>query len=252
MDKIVVSLLKISSDELMSARTEYKMGIYHKSLFLFQQSIEKAYKALAIDTRQINVSDLRNVGHDYVKLLKTSLNSLPANVKNQVVDDSKELFDDDEQLSGEEIFAEVNKLARTDFFNLSEDDIKYYLTYLNKCKRVASKSNFANLTQLAIDSNKLTDSERLEAVTEQMNGYSEEQIKLMIMFQCSGLTLQILALFTSPHSEQTRYPLEHNDYKCPTEIYTKDFPLIKHQKKLMKMAQEAIDFLKLHCPVSQN
>ncbi len=250
MDKIVTSLLKISGEELATAKTEYKKGVYHKSLFLFQQAVEKAYKALALDTRQIGLDDLKKVGHDYVKLLKTSLKNLPEDLRTEAFAYNAELFNYSDPLEENEIYIELMRLGRTDFFNMTDEDINNYLKYISKYKRLAFKSNFSNLADIVTRSNKLSAEELAEFLAEQQSGFTTEQLKVMTMFQSHGVTLQLLGLMTSPHSEQTRYPLEHNDYKCPTEIYTMDFPLIKHQNKLMKMADDSIKFIKTHCPMS--
>jgi HEPN domain-containing protein len=251
MDNVIISLLKLSEEELTTAKDQYKKGIYHKSLFLFQQSVEKAYKALALDTRQIELTDLKKIGHDYVKLLKKSLSGLPENTRGKLLTDNLDLLKIEEPVDGTEIYNGLMQMSRADFFNLPEEMIEYFLQLIAANKKMISKSDFSYLVDIVNSSNKLT-AEELEAFNiDHEKGYSPEELKTMALFQSHGVTLQFIGLMTSPHSEQTRYPLQENNYKCPTEIYTIELPLIKHQEKLMKMAGEAIKFIKLHCPTQE-
>jgi hypothetical protein len=251
MDNVIKSLLKLSEEELMSAKTQYKKGIYHKSLFLFQQSVEKAYKAIALDSRQIELTDLKKIGHDYIKLLKKSLNALPQDTRGKMLTDSIKLFEDKEPFDSEDVFKELALMGRSDFFYLTEETIEYFLKLIAVHKKYILKSDFSSLPELVNSSNKLTSEELAQFQAEHQKGFSKQQLKTMALFQSHCVTLQIIGFMTSPHSEQTRYPLQVSNYKCPTEIYTIDFSLIKHQKKIMKMAGDSIKFIKAHCPTTE-
>lgn len=242
MEKTIISLMTIAEDELKGAKILYSKGIYHKALFLFQQANEKAYKASALITGQIQLADLKYVGHDFFRLLKKAAETMNIETKEKVVALVKKPYNLNEEVSTEDIFNEVDNAKRGDFFNLDEEEIRYYIKNINKFRR-ASKSMLDKnaLLELTEMSNKISLKDK-EGFVEYLNSNDADVGLLNIQNTISNFNVfYIIGIMTSPHSEQSRYPFgTGKNLMCPTQIYTKDFPLVKHQRRLMNLCNASI------------
>ena len=248
MEHVIESLIQLSSEELAIAKSLYKKGNYHKSLFLFQQSVEKAYKAVGLDSKSIVLTDLRKIGHDYVELLKLTFRGMSSNTRIKIIDGNADILNVEPPNNEEEIYSAIMQSARADFFNLKEEEIQELLNILSTYKKNISSAdamlnNLLFIKDVAVSSGKLNNEQLMELQSLKISDMDKKDQKKLIQYQTYSLNLQMLGLMTSPHSEQTRYPLSTNNYQCPTKIYTIDFPLIKHQPQLMKIAGEAIKFM---------
>src|SRR5688572_24002708 len=107
MEATINSLMTIAEDELKAAKLLYSKGIYHKSLFLFQQANEKAYKASALISGHIGLNDLTKVGHDFIKLLKKGTESMNTEAREKALDLVRESYKLEEDVTQEDIFNQI-------------------------------------------------------------------------------------------------------------------------------------------------
>ncbi|MGZ3862425.1 MAG: HEPN domain-containing protein [Bacteroidia bacterium] len=237
-EKAIASFLKLAESELSVARYLYEIENYHKSLYMFQQSVEKAYKADALITRQIQLTDLENVRHDYVRLLEKSLNSLPPDTQNKVITDVFNYYG--EEVDAASVMNTIERSNRFEFFTLTNEQIDYFINLIKQQKEMFSQIDLSLYIDAAISANKFS----AEEIKNLQNTFNEEGKKEARIFLGHSVTLQYIGLMTSAHSDHTRYPNKRTGYTCPTEIYTIEMPLVRRQKELMEMASESINFIK--------
>lgn len=249
LETIITSLITIAEKDLESAVLLYDNGNYYNSLFFFQQAIEKAYKASALLTRQIGLSELKYVGHDYIKLLKKCIKDGFAGTQHALDPIFFNMVAEDVDISKDDIESTMSTIKRDAFFNLTETDLDFFLKLIENQQeylKTAFTTMIGNpdfIKQIS-NSGQLNQSD-IEALS-QSSPQDQDKDEMLVMIN-HVFTLNILGLITSPHSEQARYPFyNHSDatVSCPTEIYNQNMPVIKHQVKLMKMAEHAINYLK--------
>ena len=255
MEKYISSLIKIANNDLISSKILYKKKLYPQSLFLLQQSIEKSYKAVGLLTRQINIDDLKDVGHDFIKMLKKGFNSIQGTAKERIISSGIKKIDKSIVDKPEEIINSLNETKNKEFYNLSESQIQSYFDLISKLKRTqyplkyTKKNNLIELYNAAMQNKNLT-SDEIKGIQELINsttsGLSKEDSVNLYNFMNNFYALNIIGLITSPNFEQSRYPLikdNHIDVNCPNEVYTSETPIIKNQRTIMRHAEKAIKFL---------
>lgn len=72
--KLISDLLKLSETDLKSSRILYYSGHYPQSVFLFQQSTEKANKVIGLMGEFLQPNQLFKVGHDQMKVYSRGIN----------------------------------------------------------------------------------------------------------------------------------------------------------------------------------
>jgi hypothetical protein len=249
MQKILASLINTSILDLESAKVLYSQKLYHTSLFCFQQSMEKAYKTSALVTGQIQLSELRSIGHDYFNLLKKTFQSTffeNGNAGHTMVFGF--LFDGAD-ISKDEVDNTINESNRKAFFSMTENDLKNFINSFSAIKQQANDLFFSNIGHekflaIANSSPQPNLAGTDNPVVLQPDDLNLEAIRT---FTNHIITIHMLGILTSPHSEQARYTFFDKDgsnIKSPVEIYTMDMPIIKNLEYLMNMAEEAISYLK--------
>lgn len=63
MDEMIPKLLEIAESDLEASNTLYEKGFYPQSVYMLEQSVEKANKALGLFTGIIDSSQLKDVSH---------------------------------------------------------------------------------------------------------------------------------------------------------------------------------------------
>lgn len=247
----MISLIRKAELDLLAAKLLYKRKDYSNSLFLFQQAVEKAYKAAGIKTGQISINDLTVVGHNFLKMLKISLKPISNNNIVEISNWWQDSIKSEENITEEQL-TEITPSDRQFFFQLNETEISNLLKQITHYKKNIKKTlnkpeGIKMLLQLAKESGRFSALE-LEAIyQENSNEIANSDTNEISDYLGHVFALQILGLITTAHSEQTRYPFTNkNDYsvKCPIEIYTQDMPLIKNLTKLFRIANKAIKSLK--------
>lgn len=250
-DKVFGSLVKVAKSDIESAIILYNKGNYYNSMFLFQQAVEKGYKASALITKQLTLLDLKKVGHDYIKLLKKVVNEGFQGSKHPIDPIVYKIAAEDVELDTEDVHSTIGEAKRDEFFDLTEQDIEMFLNLIS-----VQKTRLPDLFSLALGNpefmtqvetyTNLTRDESDQGKAEFLN-QSVEETKVFYQLLHHVFTLNILGILTSPHSEQARYPsynTSDSTFACPSEIYNESMPLVKNQMKLMLLAQESINFLK--------
>lgn len=258
MNRTIISLIKKADLDLSASKVLFKKQDFSNSLFLFQQAVEKGYKAGGLLTRQISIDQLNLVGHNFLKMLKFTLSGVTSDGLALTANLRQELLGTDDYVENE--FQNINPSDRHKFFDLNENEILDLLNQINSFKKnlkkiLANPQGVSGILELAKQSGKLTEVEKSGIDSEDPN-----QIALSDTSKTSELlgqifALQILGLITTAHSEQTRYPFTDKlslSVKCPTEIYTADMPVIKNLKKFFKLADKAIFALKREMNMHSN
>lgn len=255
MENYVSSLIKIASNDLKSAKILYKKEFYAQSLFLLQQSIEKTYKAIGLLTRQIDIQELKDVSHDYIKMLKKGLSCINETALEKIITSEIKKFDNNSEGEPRGVIDLINRTKNKEFFNLSEEDIQNIFESIKKYKRInyplkyTKTKNLLELYNAAMQNKNLTVQE-INEIQELINNTNEGLSKVESIncyyFITNFYTLNLMGLITSPNFEQSRYPIIQNngiDVNCPTELYLKETPIIKNQKVIIRYVEKAIKFL---------
>lgn len=238
------SLFSIAEEELQCSKLLYRNKKYSKSLYMFQQSVEKLNKACALLLQHIKIDELPKVGHSFSKLLIKSIDSYSPESRihiNQLMNVW------DETINEEEIYSDIKSLKNEDHFYLSQSafdelfqEIKNYRKFLKKT--MSNKTSVDIIAQIAIASGKGPEIENVES----MPSFTKDEVKDIVEILIQNFSINLLGMITSPHSEQTRYPFidKSNSVKCPIKIYTLNFPLIENLSKLIKIAEKALTTLR--------
>ena len=136
--------------------------------------------------------------------------------------------------------------------NTTEAEIEVYFTAIGKYKRM-NKALYGTLNgrKKIVEMSKA----KFPFTPEQLESFEKETLDLTNSF--SGIestlnhcfTVGMLGMITSPHSEQARYTFFDSttyEYTCPIETYNISLPIIKHQKKMIKMAARSIQYFKAY------
>lgn len=246
MEKMAKILLNLAESEINCA-----IGLYctnhAKSLYLFQQAVEKAYKATGLLTGHICVEELKDIGHDYVRLLKRTM-KLYANIEPEVKCKVAAVFDPSESNNIENDFEINDNLKRSDFFIITGEKLLDILSMISRAKgSLLDKGIDLETTQNILFFSKEAEKGALESITN-IDEFSKDELQMFMKSVSEGayygMVLNILGLITSPHSETTRYPFINDAILVdPNGFYTINLPLIKNQMDFMLLGQEAIQEL---------
>ena len=250
MEDIINSLIKIADADLKSAKLLYENKSYYNSLFLFQQAMEKSYKATGLLIGQLDLIGLRLVGHDYIKLLKKTVKDGFAGTQHYLDSTFYKMIAEDIDITTNEIEATMSSVKRDIFFDLTDEALVFFVKLIDNQQDYITHT-FETIVESPDFFRKLQDAGQLTQddidSLKTSNFQSVEEKTAMLTFSKHLITFNILGLITSPHSEQTRYPfLNNGSVSCPTEIYTMDMPIIKHQMKLMLIAEASINYFRNH------
>jgi hypothetical protein len=254
-ESYINSLIMVASGDIKASKTLYKKELYPQSLFLLQQAIEKAYKAIGLITRQISVSDLRSVSHDFIKMLKRGFGNINESSRSELVKNQIKKFDKTNSLENENIEAELSMIQNKDFFNLNNEDIQFIFTLLKALNRsnyplkLTKTKHLIEIYRLASQSSSLTDEEQIELqdlIDSTTNGLSKEESIKAYHLKNYTTTLNLFGLLTSPNFQHARYPMPDSDNSsitCPTNIFQIDTPIIMNMPYILRHSEKAIKFL---------
>jgi len=271
--------LDISINDLKSAMLLYEKRFYRNSYFLFQQSAEKANKALGMFLGHSSFEELKKVSHNpmriYRKIIKKQaddINEFNLRIKqhNNIVEHefTKRMEIVNYNASLDAGLKGIDDLGKMDLINIPVAELRYLSDTLGELLIFSNKKNklprgfekdiepefekviyeFADwIGKFGIEGKKKK-SEFEELI--QKNEFSKELIPLLpklfdIYFDLIFIfySFSICAVITLQHCSLTRYP---DNGKNPLKIYTNQLPLIKMQSCFMKILGEAlIKFRKL-------
>lgn len=277
--KMSIELRNIAELDLKAAKVLNEKELYPQSIFYFQQSVEKANKAFALITNQVEEKDLlKEIGHETIIIYQKS-------IKHQIkrYEQLKENLKRIPELKKTKFLEnfDVNRNLRQLDLNLSEiytiKKDKKELIYISQfeirriLKEIESANKELEKAKKKISDFKITDrvwnkmkTEMLELynslskynplqIEEAKNNLQNKDMKLLVERYIKSLiepmniiplsiSLYYMAIVTLPHSSLTRYP--QNDL-TPLEIYTKKLPVVKMLPKLIEVQANVLSELKI-------
>jgi HEPN domain-containing protein len=265
--KLISDLIKLSESDLKSSRILYYSGQYPQSVFLFQQSTEKANKAIGLMGEFLKPNQLLGIGHDQVKVYKKGINKQirlleelneklePFNeAKNHPLISGFNVSDLPQQLT--EGIAAFDELKKSTLTGSDIDGLIDTLCELREFKReLPHDFNEQLIKQIYQVGDWLAtfgvagQQQRLEL--ENWMSLKQNQTELIKILRkildtatefgrsISGLAL--LAIVMNEHSSSPRYPMNG---KSPFQLYHANNPLVTRLPVLSEFVEEGISTLK--------
>lgn len=253
MEEIISSLIVNAKNNLNASKLLFENRLYSESIFMLQQSIEKANKAIALMSNLISITDLYNIKHNQLKILRKTLNNLNLNSNDKVFDAVFAHIHPTESLvdEKEDIIKTISNLSLNELYNLSDERINQLLNKLDDSltsfpEIFKTKENRDLILQKALENSNLTN-ESIQQIKQLMSddsGYKFNPDEIVIINAYIIFTL--LGLLTCPHAEQSRYPTFDEFGKnviCPTSVYNENYKLILYYKRIIQTAEIGIEIL---------
>lgn len=268
MNETVKIWTDLSRSDLKSSRLLYDNGHHRTSYFFFQQSAEKANKALAHFAGLLNDKEFKDIQHDQLKIYRKTIAKQEGEIKTLIhllkpypkVADHQILqqtnFTDYQQTLKEGL-SFIDSLRSYDLVNIPAKDLNLLLGQLNAVKNIKLKiprdfeAVFKN--QMLGVANWIGQFETQDAIEAKIDFIKfmddpdniktfydlivKQILPMVIDLAFVNLTLYFCAILTVQHSSLTRYP---DDNVNPETIYTKRLPIAKKQKEFMYLLDKAL------------
>lgn len=270
----VKELLDISKKDLESSEVLFSSRLYHSSVLMFQQSIEKTAKACALMGEILKFDQLKKeIGHDPLTMYKSEISKNLKNAENfketlQKTPEFQEMpFVKDLNLDSYiskakfvkqslDSISKEDKIFSDDIYELDEG-IKEMKSIINHVKDINLKElidknveifkkayiyNIKSYIEIAEKQGTVISEEEKE----QNLNISEENIRIiadnlrknLVSVGITNALNSILSLFIMPHFDLVRYPEKKN----PLEYYTEKNPLIMRFNQLIDIQKENLAF----------
>jgi len=227
MDKKLISIWRrLALSDLKSARILYHKSHYRTSYLLFQQATEKANKAFGLEYNFITEKDLKEIGHNLLKMYRRHL----VNEKGKI----------DMQLKSsitEKLEAQYKKLVESIsvFDKLNNDEqIDMRIKDLNEIYVELKTLNISILKRYPGAVKKMKAAAGANKDVFAFVKYLIETFQEGIFI---GLTFAVCAVLTNKHISLTRYP---ENGKNPLTMYTQRRSIVKMQPVYMNLLEQAI------------
>lgn len=272
-------LLEIAKMDLQASKVLYENRLYSQAIFYFQQSVEKANKAFALITNQVDEKELpKKIGHEPIKIYEKNIKQqkdkheqLNQNLKNfpelkeistfKNLNNRREFRQFDLYLSYlKEIKQEKNELIfmsswdirrflkeiKLTKINLQKDMLNISKFKITKRDWMKAEKNFLELYNFALKYNPVY-AEEMKDDFKQIDIKKIEEIlkNLSVQIHTTSsilISLYHLAIITLPHSTITRYPLNG---LSPIKIYNKKLSIVKKLPELIEVHDNTLDELKI-------
>jgi len=259
--------IAISENDLKSSRILYLANQHHTSYFLFQQSVEKAVKALALFAGFTDKELKEKIGHNPLKVFAKNIGDSKREISELIENLEKfpglknhklmKPFDFNEYhrfLDGAIIA--LNDLKNEDFVFLGIEDIDSLLDSVEEAEyaevelpqfdsqefaeRLSDLADF--FTQAPSKPGEMTAPEFASLISthegrRQMYQIIRYGIKKNLTAAYFGAAFVACAFFTVQHSTKTRYI---DGDTSPLKIYTKRLPLVRKQGEIMDTFERAV------------
>ncbi len=272
------SLIEIAKSDLVASKLLFDNGLYLQSTFYLQQGVEKANKAFAIFNEFIKAGEIKDLGHDHIKLHKKGINLQLEKVKILKDDriEVREFVDTIASHTNVDYKAYIKSLEKSmeiknewQKFNIVDITVEELAELIDEIDfEVSEAADFSNETrddfvrQLKekfqefilplfrklkekypeIDIDEIdtffNDPINLEELAHAMIDFGEYLQKFIPAFY----KIYILGFILYPLVSKVRYPDFEEDFN-PTEIFTAGHPLIIQQPRLQKLATNSIEIL---------
>jgi HEPN domain-containing protein len=262
--------LELALDDLKSAKVLHLNTHYRTSYFLFQQAVEKAYKAFALINNMGDEESFKNVGHDQFKILRKKIVSQQN--ENMLLSQAMQQSNDLDVLSlgkimqlekQDEAFREmlsaIDRLKHEDLVNIPARDLNKLLkeavdfqgtkfrllNNLEKIMHSATERDNAFLSQMKGPKMQQAMHELRESLGDKRRSKKIISILRMMIDIATDVSfalyvLHVCSLITIQHSSKTRYPDVGIN---PHKVYNSKMPLIRKQLEFMEHLEKAIIIL---------
>lgn len=277
--KMSVELSNIATLDLQAAKVLHENELHPQSIFYFQQSVEKANKAFALITNQVEEKDLlKEIGHESINIyqksiqhqikryeqLKENLKRIPELKKTKFLEN----FDINRNLRQLDLnLSEIYKIKKDkkELIYISQWEIRRIL------KEIKSANEELEKSKKKISNFKITDrvwnkmkKEMLELydslskynplqIEEAKNNLQSNDMKLLVERYIKSLiepmsiiplsiSLYYLAIVTLPHAIIARYP---QNGLTPVNIYTIKLPIVRMLPELINVQANVLKELKI-------
>jgi HEPN domain-containing protein len=267
-NKKVKDWIDLSLDDIQSAKILYRQKKYRASVLFFQQSSEKANKAMAFFHGELTDGDIRKVSHDQLGIYQKTISKFEKKI-NQL-SKQVDLFPKNEILEyfsartlGQQAAAldsdtkVIDKLRGSDLQNISLRNINAIVKSLHNLKNVQIQvpknlerdfnahlliivnwlARFENEDAKKAADEFLTFLNDKRNVRQFYNAIIKNVIPKMIDFGIIIMTLFYCALLTHKHFSISRYP---DSQINPMSYYKINLPLVKRQLILMEFLENAL------------
>lgn len=253
--------IAIAKNDLKAAKILYESGEFRMSYYCFQQSSEKASKAMALRIGLVKPEELKKeIGHDATKVYEKIVEQLYEGLA--AVPDLLNRFNATEHLLAEELkkgewqnktkdFLEnLKKLRKKQLTHITTKELNQYLDIIYDLEEEVT----ALLWQPPEDMLDIIDQlqpwlQQLHLnIFESLNHMSREKkiklvrqlIKLIGEMLFVGVSLYCCAVMTMNHNHTTRYPLKN---MTPLKLYSGRFPAVRKQREFMLLLEESMSTL---------
>ena len=267
--KMYETMLKISESNLRASEILYMYNQYSESIFLFQQSVEKANKFFGCALNIISEDEMKSIGHDPTRSVDKSTNRILDNY--QIINEAltsagvAPLSEKDIELLGIETLIEQSsdllvrlkdyRKNKQNLVYLSSNDIKDAFGGVDAyCIALKKKEfDYVNFKKTllfvverfaSLNPSFYLDKAQIENITPEnfpidtINKIRDVLVDHLRLY----LYLFFLGLIMLPHSEISRYPGVMKEESPLT--YSKRMPIVKHLNFLFKKQKYCLKYLK--------
>lgn len=260
--------IKIAISDLKSSQLLYANKHYRTSYFFFQQSVEKANKALFMMSSDLEEKDLKNVGHNQIKVYRRKLveqekevgstiniiSSLPNEIKNHELMGFEVMQKNQSNL--QELIKSFDGLHNLDLIYVGAPVLKKMYKQIKDVEAInfkIKKVPDSELKNLLLKMKELADkvnTPEAQELKKDYDGYLSDDKKFKEFSNALkkiwaiylnnifiGSTLYMCSLITIQHSSISRYP---EDDLNPFEIYNLRLPLAKKQPLFMELLDDVL------------
>jgi HEPN domain-containing protein len=236
--KLIKDLLELARQDLRAAKLLRGEKLYDLAIYHVQQSVEKAAKAWALDSKFIDRSELLDVGHlSPMAFLKIS----DKTIGKKLVEVIRPIFPGTQEALGLE---ELIKNNSARFARLPAPEVRKVLDACNELSsqlpevlRKALPKIFASLAEIS----DVGDDESSKIRRTMRERYAERQKTdwpfRLISGMLGGTLIYLLSALTFPHESFTRYP----DLEIKPSEYSESMGIVKLMGEVIAVIEKAIE-----------
>jgi hypothetical protein len=213
--KLIKDFLKIAKNDLECCKILYLNKKYASSTYFLQQSAEKATKAYVLNWGLFSKKEIRQIGHqsleayivllnklsNYVSIAKQIYPGMKTDTSNlqNILEDKKRLLE----------LAQTEYKTFITFFNVFDNCRKSFSIELKNIEQLLNKTDIQGVITKGLKSNFKEVDKRVKGKSniQILTQYYDKNLTIDILNQALDFSLlYIIASFTFPHEQFTRYP----------------------------------------------
>ena len=243
MKELSENFLKCAKDDLDACELLYKNKKYARSTYFLQQAVEKASKAYVLNIGNFSKKEIRKINHNspeaFVKLLGKMvryvdiIHDIYPDMKTDTKDIEQLIIDKKKRLE----LAKANYKSFQVIFKMYDNIIEAFEIKLEDMPLLIDDISLQETLKEGLKdiSDNIEDYVDNKDNREIIESYDVDSIKKVILDSVDYSMLYILAGFTFPHEQFTRYPdnkLKPFDYTMDLGIVQATPELISHLKRI--------------------